>query len=413
MNELGYSLQSNVGCSVLPVELCYILIDFVAIAQRERETTLAACALVCRAWLPCARAHLFHSVTLRNFHEYDQFSESLRSNPELSSLVRILHFNIHGSAVDTNYQDRTLPVSLLAELPSLESVSYYSWLTAQTLRLRLEIASLPRVPSVTNFTINICVFRKFSDMVLLLGTFPNLRKLRLYEVIFIEHDVLSPNLNPSPHLPLRSLHIGSLREASPVLDWLVDSASATCLKRVSVGLDTRDSQAIFTRFLRFCGASIRHLSVRIRAMGPSEAQYGKHKRAFIYLPTSSSQMTDDMDLVHNPQRRSISFHIRSMQEIHALPKPLSTISSGGLTKISVRLDPAAFWSTTYGAAQTTYVLDRQPEKCATFDHLLSSHLFPSLASVIFDVPASLRPSLLCSLNHTMPLLSARKLIQVI
>ena len=260
-NGPGRLEQLTPGCKTLPLELCWAIIDFVAAFTDDRDSSLAACVLVCHAWLPYARAHLFHTVALRTFQEYDRFVEALQLSPSLASLVRVLHFKIRGIVTDPSHQGRTPPVSLFAQLPLLESISYYSWLSAQTQQLRSEIAGLPHVASVTSFTINVCVFRRFSDLVLLLGVFPNLRKLWLFDVIFLDHDVPGPGLDQQRRLPLKSLYLISLRETTPVLQWLINASSIASLRRVSAGMTDETSQATLSRFLRACGSSLRHLSL--------------------------------------------------------------------------------------------------------------------------------------------------------
>ncbi|KIP02255.1 hypothetical protein PHLGIDRAFT_130845 [Phlebiopsis gigantea 11061_1 CR5-6] len=389
MGDVCFTSSSDTPRRILPVELCYLVIDFVAIAQSEREATLAACALVCHAWLSVARPHIFHSVALRSFREYDRFFESLRSGSRIADHVRVLHFKIRSMSLGTGDHNRTLPVSLFAQLPALESISYYSSLTAQTLQLRAELSRLPRVPSVTNFSIHICVFRKFSDMVLLLSAFPNLKKLRLFEVIFVEHDTPHFKNMPVSSLPLRSLHLESLKEARPVFAWLVSTNSMYCLRNVSVGVDVEGSLAILSQFLQICGDSIKHLSIRTRAGVPIRSRHG------------------DLNLADAPHLHSISFHIRYMTELHTLPQLLATATSSLLSKITVRLDPPSIADATVKVVQA---FDRQLDECTVFDRLLSSDRFPRLQSIIFDVPPSLQPQLIRSLNQSMPLLTARKVL---
>ncbi|KAH9922702.1 uncharacterized protein B0H18DRAFT_879070, partial [Fomitopsis serialis] len=48
---------------VVPAELCDTVIDHL----HDDPRTLAACALVCRAWVPSSRMHQFHTVILHRF----------------------------------------------------------------------------------------------------------------------------------------------------------------------------------------------------------------------------------------------------------------------------------------------------------------------------------------------------------
>ena len=116
--------------------------------------------------------------------------------------------------------------------------------------------------------------------------------------------------------------------------------------------------------------------------------------------------TDHVQLDHNTQLRSISIHIQCLEEVYALPRLLSTVSSTSVRRVTIRFYPGLSWTITPAAIGVAL----QPKKCAHFDQLLSSNRFPSLECVVFDVSPSIRPLLFRSLDHAMPLLAARRLI---
>ncbi|OCH94035.1 hypothetical protein OBBRIDRAFT_723682, partial [Obba rivulosa] len=72
--------------SELPPELTDRIIDFLY----GDKYTLAACGLVCRAWVPASRFHLFHSVRLRTKRQYLRWLFVLTSSRHIGHYVRKL-----------------------------------------------------------------------------------------------------------------------------------------------------------------------------------------------------------------------------------------------------------------------------------------------------------------------------------
>lgn len=252
---------------VFPTELYDRIIDFVA-SDASTLRTLQACALTCRVWLPRSRFYLFQNVRVTSFTGYDRLDKILRDNPTIAHLVRTLHFEIGVLGVSLVDYDRVLPVSLLARLPLLRSIKYYSALTAQTANLRKQIAELPRVHTVSTFSINVCVFQRLTDMIMLLATFPALKNLHLFEVFFVDREYKSclADKRYSHKFLLTSLHMESLHEAPAIFGWLVETASTSVLNTLSIGLDRSEHLPELADFLRVCGDSITHLSFRSRSL---------------------------------------------------------------------------------------------------------------------------------------------------
>ncbi|TFK77657.1 hypothetical protein K466DRAFT_607884 [Polyporus arcularius HHB13444] len=78
----------------LPIEVCERVIEAVYndyyYFVSTSLATLSSCALVCRAWRPCARRVLFDYVLLRDKDALYRFAEILDTSPELGSYVRTL-----------------------------------------------------------------------------------------------------------------------------------------------------------------------------------------------------------------------------------------------------------------------------------------------------------------------------------
>lgn len=87
-------------CSDLPVELSDSVIDHLW----DDSGSLAACTLVCRAWLPSARTHLFSTVTLIP-REWNEHAEELQALHRICPFIRTLKLHRVPEALD----DRLMP----------------------------------------------------------------------------------------------------------------------------------------------------------------------------------------------------------------------------------------------------------------------------------------------------------------
>ena len=106
----------------LPLELCYAIIDNVDnLDERDHETTLRACSLTCRAFLPASRRRLFHRVFLYNASKADLFLNIICSAPVSTnpcSYVRCLRLDDY----QPRWVSKALPLltTCLLEVTSLE-----------------------------------------------------------------------------------------------------------------------------------------------------------------------------------------------------------------------------------------------------------------------------------------------------
>ncbi|RPD82706.1 hypothetical protein L226DRAFT_35240 [Lentinus tigrinus ALCF2SS1-7] len=76
----------------LPFEVCERVIECVLLEHRrgglpETLKTLSFCALVCRAWRPCAQRVLFRHVVLRDVNAFHRFAALLDVSPALGDHV--------------------------------------------------------------------------------------------------------------------------------------------------------------------------------------------------------------------------------------------------------------------------------------------------------------------------------------
>ena len=105
---------------MLPIETYEAVIDH----ARDDTASLQDLSLVCHAFLPRARYHLFSTVVLRNAQRVEDYAEFIDSHPWVDPLARKL---VHSSFVPISESDpiaRTLdivPLHLLCRLPNLHT----------------------------------------------------------------------------------------------------------------------------------------------------------------------------------------------------------------------------------------------------------------------------------------------------
>ncbi|KAJ2962267.1 hypothetical protein NUW54_g14341 [Trametes sanguinea] len=80
------ALQRVLTMPQIPLELTDCIIDFL----HKDARALASCAIVCRAWTPAARFHLFRSIVLQDHTFTSSFQRLLRLSPDLGHYVREL-----------------------------------------------------------------------------------------------------------------------------------------------------------------------------------------------------------------------------------------------------------------------------------------------------------------------------------
>ena len=83
----------------LPLELCELIIDFIREprlwpkrsfndAPSQALSHFLACAVVCSAWLPRARRHLYYRIAFTRQPQVELLIRSIKENPPLADIVR-------------------------------------------------------------------------------------------------------------------------------------------------------------------------------------------------------------------------------------------------------------------------------------------------------------------------------------
>ena len=149
--------------STIPVEICELIIDIIKeehqsrnISGRIQTSTLNACCLTCRDWLPKARKHLYTVVWL-SANKINKFTRSISSNPSIGDLVRGLWlYHVDGNP---QHELSLVPWQLPHRLSNLTRIGFHSVNFGHIHPRFFDL--LRRFESVTTV---ICTFVQFSSL---------------------------------------------------------------------------------------------------------------------------------------------------------------------------------------------------------------------------------------------------------
>jgi len=186
--------MSDKQATVIPLDVYELIID--SLAEDDKElTTMRACSLVSRAFLPLSRKHIFASIKIssllrRTSPSIDKFVHLIERNPEISEYVR--KFNYYITTRDH------IPHTL-RELTKLKSLTlWYSsenkpvWRTNWPMRSAL--LHLMQLPTLSH--LKLCWITNFPVSDLIYSS--SLKHLKIDHTNFAAEDVVPPSTTPLP-----------------------------------------------------------------------------------------------------------------------------------------------------------------------------------------------------------------------
>ncbi|KAK0184764.1 hypothetical protein F5146DRAFT_1168735 [Armillaria mellea] len=217
-----------------------------------RVATLASCSLVCRAWLPRSRFHLFSSVRLRldNYASFlpliaSPFCSFLNSVLEIIFLDEYKEGTIYSGCEDPEGDDdwihKFLPnfdLSLFADVRVLTiRAARFDYMSEEDFAKTLGRLSGPT--TITHLAIVYCVFWKQDHLIQALSSIKSLDAVNLACITLRtipEHD--EETAYPLPTLPVAvsSLMIYIASAENPVWMAKIISVTGTSLKRLNIRL---------------------------------------------------------------------------------------------------------------------------------------------------------------------------------
>ncbi|OSD02197.1 hypothetical protein PYCCODRAFT_450210 [Trametes coccinea BRFM310] len=251
----------------IPLEVCEIIIDECRCAPwpvSDRLQTLQACALVCRAWLPCSRRNLWRRVIATRQTCCYRLVEALKQSPELAK--HIFELEIYGSSGIRHpsllgivpRRDKRFPENLKTLEVHHFDFGEYHWKRYNTY--------LAHFPPITHLEFHNVVFESATDFYRLVWAFPHLVsisvghtrfRMRLSEVCekrfralcTIRSDVHCRNLR-RVSIKHKNIHDEGFIFPQNALGSLVDNLSLEIAMRslVSLGQTFEDLRRYFTAF---------------------------------------------------------------------------------------------------------------------------------------------------------------------
>lgn len=239
----------------IPLEIIALIIEH---AQRDRQV-LASCSLVCTAWLPFARHHLFSKIML-NIENVSSFIDLVSSSPSaLPPFIK--RIDIRDNRENAKWLANTQLVSglkcLAEHVTSLSITSDF-----ETPLSNYTLVTFRSFERLVELKLTECVFGKFSDVQEFICSFPALQMLSL-EAEWPEpsphHPSASVTLPWRPSPTLRELHLKC--DIGHVLDWFIMLSPAPNIFVLALGGVNASEVSSINRYLRLLASSLTHLEV--------------------------------------------------------------------------------------------------------------------------------------------------------
>ncbi|KAH9898001.1 hypothetical protein C8Q73DRAFT_788228 [Cubamyces lactineus] len=243
----------------VPVELTDYIIDFL----HKDARTLAACALVCRAWTPAARFHLFRAVILQDRGFVSSFQRLLGTSPDLGLYVRELTVAKFVTASSV-FLPAKPPLSVTEFLPHiLRQLPHLRALTLAHMDLKggdggTDLRALHH-PTLSELSCSYCQFTDFADFVDLVHAFPALSSLSIAGLTWKEEARLL-EARPLP-ATLRRLVLGREVDSERLFEWLLAAGAHRTVTGLAARCASERDSDLVGPFLKAAGPALRELEL--------------------------------------------------------------------------------------------------------------------------------------------------------
>ncbi|KAF8954910.1 hypothetical protein BDZ97DRAFT_1118955 [Flammula alnicola] len=262
----------------LSMELVEYCIDFL---HNDKET-LRNCGLVCKAWLVCARFHLFRknfTVYIQNHTGDEVFTILTTPGSTLAGFVHQLciqttaTFTIRKQRLTNGCTDLHQPGISFNEylLPFVGASDSLKTLTFHGVKIRPRASSrfsaiAPQIKALSRLTrleLTRCAFSTFEEFLLVICSGASLLELLLTDITVLHWSDQTPP--DSWHLPRRLQHLSlNTPGQSLILKWILSHPRIPVLKAVCLGVfQDADDQQTIGRFLRALGPHLKHLKLNL------------------------------------------------------------------------------------------------------------------------------------------------------
>ncbi|RDB27750.1 hypothetical protein Hypma_003197 [Hypsizygus marmoreus] len=294
------------------------LIDNVIDHFHDDTPTLRLCSVVCRAWLPSCRAHLFHRVSLqppkvqpRAYFDHGKTSDVQRlyriiqSSPDIADYIRDLVVCEGMLGREWIIEEKTLPL-LLRKLHNVQQFqlhrpsAHIMW-RGLPWSLKDAIESVLASPSLLQLKLARIAFDRPADLLSILQCCRTLRDLHIEHLLLLEDPLDAHPVSQSirQHSPLDVLTVGP-RTSTGVISCLLHPESTidvTSIRKLSLSISGHFAD--FSRVLR-SASSVESLELILMSDIDLQA----------YQALSSSEY---FDMSYNPHLRTLDIKIDVIQ----------------------------------------------------------------------------------------------------
>ena len=146
--------------TILPLEIKETILDLLA-EDDNCHSALKNCSLVCHAFLPICRRHIFGSIILNRWHEVKMssstphaFERLLHESPEIADYIRKLEYNIRfGRLTRSCIQESLRRISRLEVLTICGRINNGPKPNWRNYPIRPELLHLLHLPTLTHFKV--------------------------------------------------------------------------------------------------------------------------------------------------------------------------------------------------------------------------------------------------------------------
>jgi hypothetical protein len=253
----------------LPLEITDMITDFLF----DDKRALANMSLVCRAFYPSARLHLFDTFTIPSDVLLKTTEAQLSDYVEIfASFAPLVHrLLIHGNNGITygslrHCTETFLPCFLIFKDVTSLSFEEFSW-GLEEMENGVRSALFPCFSGLLELSFISCIFRDGADIIRLALQFPLLEQMH-FENVESESDLTFAN-GPHDAVPsacslssLRSVAMGGhCSDLAPIIDGFLSLATIPLLRNIEITDIARHELVPAGQLIRALGPGLRHLTL--------------------------------------------------------------------------------------------------------------------------------------------------------
>lgn len=249
--------------------------------------------MTCRTWLPRARYHLFHTISLGRGDRGDTFVLLLRSSPSIAAYIQDIEINGsqgHASWWTTDHRKGMFPWPTLGpatrvhtETDLTEADAWLRRVLPEDTRLlgkvrSLRISALPLGSTLTEtlrlyfqqikvLSVDGCKALAFSDFVAFLRAFPRADSLRLLAIQWLPRGSSPSEEGPDSFPRLRSLELSHKVDVAPFLSWMIEEGAHHDLAFLDCSISGQKCASAISQLLKALGPTLEDFVIGFRETG--------------------------------------------------------------------------------------------------------------------------------------------------